>query len=125
MLYIAGSKLSQNNLVNNNNIIIKNNKKHIYTGKLHQFKEKLLPMQVLCKKSKKHEGSGNELVDYSKAPSLGADQKTRGLWERDWQVYGYKKAWKQRARFGGMTINYYNPPINFRVILLATLRHVV
>ena len=22
--------------------------------------------------------------DYSRAPSLGADQKTRGLWERDW-----------------------------------------
>ena len=35
-------------------------------------------------KSKRHEGSGNELVDYSIAPSLGADQKARGLWERDW-----------------------------------------
>ena len=35
-------------------------------------------------KSKSHEGSGNELVDYSKAPCLGADQKARGLWERDW-----------------------------------------
>ena len=35
-------------------------------------------------KSKKHEGSGNELVDYSRAPCLGADQKARGLWERDW-----------------------------------------
>ena len=34
-------------------------------------------------KSKRHEGSGNELVDYSRAPCLGADQKTRGLWERD------------------------------------------
>ena len=33
--------------------------------------------------SKKHEGSGNELLDYSRAPCLGADQKTRGLWERD------------------------------------------
>ena len=33
--------------------------------------------------SKKHEGSGNELVDYSRAPCLGADQKARGLWERD------------------------------------------
>ena len=32
-------------------------------------------------KSKKHEGSGNELVDYSRAPCLGADQKARGLWE--------------------------------------------
>ena len=34
-------------------------------------------------KSKNHEGSGNELVDYSRAPCLGADQKARGLWERD------------------------------------------
>ena len=39
---------------------------------------------VLNFKSKKHEGSGNELVDYSRAPCLGADQKARGLWERDW-----------------------------------------
>ena len=38
-------------------------------------------------KSKRHEGSGNELVDYSRAPCLGADQKARGLWERDWTVY--------------------------------------
>ena len=39
-------------------------------------------------KSKSHEGSGNELslVDYSRAPCLGADQKARGLWERDWAV---------------------------------------
>ena len=37
-------------------------------------------------KSKRHEGSGNELVDYSRAPCLGADQKARGLWERDWQL---------------------------------------
>ena len=35
-------------------------------------------------KSKRNEGSGNELVDYSRAPCLGADQKARGLWERDW-----------------------------------------
>ena len=34
-------------------------------------------------KSKRHEGSGNELVDYSRAPCLGADQKARGLRERD------------------------------------------
>ena len=34
-------------------------------------------------KSKRHEGSGNELVDYSRAPCLGADQKARGLWERE------------------------------------------
>ena len=34
-------------------------------------------------KIKSHEGSGNELVDYSRALCLGADQKARGLWERD------------------------------------------
>ena len=34
-------------------------------------------------KSKSHEGSGNKLVDYSRATCLGADQKARGLWERD------------------------------------------
>ena len=34
-------------------------------------------------KRKSHEGSGNELVDYSRATCLGADQKARGLWERD------------------------------------------
>ena len=38
---------------------------------------------VLNFKRKRHEGSGNELDDYSRAPCLGADQKTRGLWERD------------------------------------------
>ena len=34
-------------------------------------------------KSKRHEDSGNELVDYSRAPCLGAGQKARGLWERE------------------------------------------
>ena len=33
--------------------------------------------------SKRRVGSGNEPVDYSRAPCLGADQKARGLWERD------------------------------------------
>ena len=37
---------------------------------------------VLNVKSKRHVGSGNEIVDYARAPCLGADQKTRGLWER-------------------------------------------
>ena len=36
-------------------------------------------------KRKRRVGSGNELVDYSRAPCLGADQKARGLWERDWE----------------------------------------
>ena len=34
---------------------------------------------VLNFKSKRHEVSGNELDDYSRAPCLGADQKARGL----------------------------------------------
>ena len=34
-------------------------------------------------KSKRHLGSGNELVDYSRTLCLGADPETRGLWERD------------------------------------------
>ena len=32
-------------------------------------------------KSKRHVGPGNEIVDYSRAPCVVADQKTRGLWE--------------------------------------------
>ena len=39
-------------------------------------------------KSKRRVGSGNELVDYSRAPCLGADQKARGLWERDCESSG-------------------------------------
>ena len=39
-------------------------------------------------KRKRRVGSGNELVDYSRAPCLGADQKARGLWERDWSQPG-------------------------------------
>ena len=34
-------------------------------------------------KSKRHVDSGNEIVDYSRCPCLGADQNTCGLWERD------------------------------------------
>ena len=37
-------------------------------------------------KRKRRVGSGNELVDYSRAPCLGADQKAGGLWERDWSL---------------------------------------
>ena len=33
-------------------------------------------------KSKRRVGSENELVDYSRAPCLGADQWARGLWDR-------------------------------------------
>ena len=35
-------------------------------------------------KSTRHEGSANEVVDYSRAKCLGANQKARGLWKRDW-----------------------------------------
>ena len=41
-------------------------------------------------KSKRQVGSENELVDYSRAPCLDADQKTRGLWERDC-VWSHKR----------------------------------
>ena len=52
-------------------------------GKLEKSKSGFKRTAVSNFKSKKHEGSGNELVDYSRAPCLGADQKARGLWERD------------------------------------------
>ena len=35
-------------------------------------------------KSKRQVGPGNEIVDYFRAPCLATDQKTSGLWERDW-----------------------------------------
>ena len=38
---------------------------------------------VVSKFKRRRVGSGNELVDYSRALCLGADQKARGLWERD------------------------------------------
>ena len=41
-------------------------------------------------KRKRRVGSGNELVDYSRAPCLGADQKARGLWDRDCLCHGSK-----------------------------------
>ena len=34
-------------------------------------------------KNKRHKGPGTELVDYSRAPCLGSNQKAHGLWERD------------------------------------------
>ena len=53
-------------------------------------------------KRKRREGSGNQLVDYSRAPCLGADQKARGLWERDclwaWLHSGQMSAHAQAAR---------------------------
>ena len=52
--------------------------------KLGKLKSRFARTAVSNFKRKKHEGSGNELVDYSRAPCLGADQKARGLWERDW-----------------------------------------
>ena len=40
-------------------------------------------------KSKRHKGSGNKLVDYSRAPCLGADHKACGFWERDFDSCDY------------------------------------
>ena len=50
-------------------------------------------------KSKSHEGSGNELVDYSRVPCLSADQKARGLWERDWHLKGHSQPVHMRIRY--------------------------
>ena len=50
-------------------------------------------------------GSGNELVDYSRAPCLGADQKARGLWERDWTT-----PWIELRRLGQIFV-FSNEPI--------------
>ena len=56
-------------------------------------------------KSKRHEGSGNELVDYSKAPCLGADQKARGLWERDWGICKLRTSQKWEHPLNTRAIN--------------------
>ena len=52
-------------------------------GKLGMSKSGFEKTVVSKFKRKRRVGSGNELVDYSRAPCLGADQKARGLWERD------------------------------------------
>ena len=49
-------------------------------------------------KRKRRVGSGNELVDYSRAPCLGADQKARGLWERDWKCACSEQKTRTRSR---------------------------
>ena len=38
-------------------------------------------------------------IDYSRAPCLGADQKARGLWERDWLhlAPGARQNWRACA----------------------------
>ena len=51
--------------------------------KLGKSKFRLEGTAVSNFKSKRHKGSGNELVDYSRALCLDADQKACGLWERD------------------------------------------
>ena len=33
------------------------------------------------------------IIDYSRDPCLGADQKARGLWERDWGRLGNFQNW--------------------------------
>ena len=37
-------------------------------------------------------------MDYSRAPCLGADQKTRGLWERDWVKHKQTKTTQQQIQ---------------------------
>ena len=56
-------------------------------------------------KSKRHEGSGNELVDYSRAPCLGADQKARGFWERDWLATHF---WRQIKSLETQNVSYFS-----------------
>ena len=56
-------------------------------------------------KRKRRVGSGNELVDYSRAPCLGADQKARGLWERDWPMCDAEKDWHERSFRASGAIN--------------------
>ena len=51
----------------------------MYIGKAKKVEITALPYF----KSKRQVGSGNEIVDYSRPSFLGADQKERGLWERD------------------------------------------
>ena len=82
-------------------------------------------------KRKRRVGSGNELVDYSRAPCLGADQKTRGLWERDWaamlnassetqgQLVGAGKSLKTgEKKFGRRTGGLFFARIFFRPFLV-------
>ena len=56
-------------------------------------------------KRKRRVGSGNELVDYSRAQCLGADQKACGLWERDcetnWRVRKSRVRPKQHQHNSG------------------------
>ena len=53
------------------------------TGKLGKPKFGFQRTAVSNFKSKRHEGSTNELVNYSRAPCLGSGRKARGLRERD------------------------------------------
>ena len=58
-------------------------------------------------KSKRHECSVNELVDYSRAPCLGADQKACGLWERDWRkTVSYEEQIMSKDKYP----NIFSPP---------------
>ena len=61
-------------------------------------------------KSKRQVGSENELVDYSRAPCLGADQKTRGLWERDCSLASY---YGKVPSFTYSSLREYKPAVYF------------
>ena len=65
-------------------------------GKLGKSKSGFERTVVSKFKRKRRVGSGNELVDYSRAPCLGADQKARGLWERDWPALITRKIMRSR-----------------------------
>ena len=65
-------------------------------------------------KRRRRVGSGNELVDYSRAPCLGADQKARGLWERDCTAV------KQGARAQFPPKLSLNKVLNFRKFSLSS-----
>ena len=56
-------------------------------------------------KRKRRVGSGNELVDYSRAPCLGADQKARGLWERDCVQIAWT-FWKRTEAYIGFYLDF-------------------
>ena len=55
----------------------------IRTGKTRKVEISALKEQQCQILKAKDMGSGNEIVDYSRASCLGTDQKTNGLWEQD------------------------------------------
>ena len=74
-------------------------------------------------KRKRRVGSGNELVDYSRAPCLGADQKARGLWERDCKLHLYKPIiWSMAAILCDSTVVVVRTRPRAIPLLMVTMR---